>query len=1153
MNTRLLLIAGGAVLATAACVEHRPIRNGLSTESVYLEKEGLTAPDTRYTRENDDNWLYRVTVVGASSPNVVGDYAFPGIEGGARLVKFRFRDNALQIVSADQLQEDRADDPNDDLATTEQNVLLEFAGQHVDVKLHESLDGERTNLLEENTEAPWQERQKFRVDFSTSSLDPITNAAWFYGELLSWCAGTVATHYVPDSFTWEKTCDQADVDAELQARRDAYESACDDIDDKSSAECKAAKEAIRSAPLGCSETGSEEMGFEVEVTYQLSVTGGCYDMIMLATGTGTSTVRYRFSFYRPKTGTNTVSDSGETTFEPGYAPFEIAEKDIANKKYGVFQILNLFRDHDTGLFSGNTIAQRWNPEREDPAVFYFHPGFPPQYKSMFTDEIKASTNKVLEDANSKLRVDFRDFDDGGIDRKHGDIRYSFVTWHHDIDTTLGLLGYGPSTADPRTGEVLSATLNLYNIGLDIYRYRIQNFLEAKGGLAKPDPEKPWEEIECLEGETVKPGDPLRCADEGKQAEKLCDENNAGGERDCPQEGKDAEAACVGTPRLGSALFVEMRRTMDIPEATATGTKADFVPKATQPEFEKNFQRILPELRYAEPGYNAYVYRTGDHQSRLPDLQAKMAKDRAFQEKLDRIANNQNPFEGKALYSRDGIESQLGFMDEFRDWQKVHTELKDDREQLFARNNVHVFEDTDAIQAIAKSARHCVARGDRKFTWESDAEYSARIIDRVVFKTAIHEFGHNMGLRHNFYGSADPVYMRTDEVSASVMDYVAPWAEATTPRAWGRYDELAMSWIYGDKAAQDGALAENPLYCTDEHRSRSPLCRAFDLGVTPAQIVLNSIEEYDWLYDLRNKRAYRKFWDTSGYVGGVYGAVYDIQRMWHLALFDWGGGGVQNILKRLDQVDNPQGVKTDQEYDEISVDFYNDISAAIGMTMAFYDSILNEPASARNYQTEYDPFYGDVIRIGIIIDKLFATFAFMDLQDISAYNPNVATYASMYDAAFGTQNDALAQRVLDDMLGANYDTFPWFKYYALNIFAAVTNSNLIGNIQYRDRIAIQRYNREADLEEIYGEGTVAEATRSDNLSQTFLRDGEEYIYSYLTDRSWHLVASKSKSPVSYQFMKEYNEGLRSDAATDSDNYGLKILLAYYEYFNNFVGF
>jgi hypothetical protein len=47
-------------------------------------------------------------------------------------------------------------------------------------------------------------------------------------------------------------------------------------------------------------------------------------------------------------------------------------------------------------------------------------------------------------------------------------------------------------------------------------------------------------------------------------------------------------------------------------------------------------------------------------------------------------------------------------------------------------------------------------------------------------------------------------------------------------------------------------------------------------------VLNAIEQYDWLYELRNKRAYRKFWDTSGYVGGVYASIYDIQRMWHLA-------------------------------------------------------------------------------------------------------------------------------------------------------------------------------------------------------------------------------------------------------------------------------
>jgi hypothetical protein len=160
---------------------------------------------------------------------------------------------------------------------------------------------------------------------------------------------------------------------------------------------------------------------------------------------------------------------------------------------------------------------------------------------------------------------------------------------------------------------------------------------------------------------------------------------------------------------------------------------------------------------------------------------------------------------------------------------------------------------------------------------------------------------------------------------------------------------------------------------------------------------------------------------------------------------------------------------------------------------------------------------------------------------------------MYDAPFGSQNLALSQRVLDNMLGANYDTFPWFKYYALNIFAAVTNSNLVGNVDLRDRIAIKRYNRAEDLAAEYGPDAIDEAMSPENLSGLFEFEGEEYVYTYVEDRAWHLVASRSKSPVSYQFIREYNEALRANADTDQDNYGLKILLAYYEYYNNFVGF
>ena len=1140
MKTRILL-ASGAALLLSACVEHRPIRNTLSSEAVYLDKAGLTQPDTTFTDPGDVNWIYRTTVVGASSPNVVGNYAFPGVEGSARLVRFRFRDNALQMVNAQSLMRDDAADPNDDLATTDDNVLLEFAGQHVDVKLHENLDGERTNLLEENTELPWEQRQKFRVDFSSSSMDPITNSAWFYGELLSWCASTVAVHYVPDSFSWENACDDAAVQAEKDDRKAAWDAACDGLEADSD-DCKAAQAAVLAQPMKCSETGGEAMNLELEVTYNLTIEGGCYDLVTLATGTGTSTIRYHLSFYRPRKGT--------------YVPEEIGEKDIVNKKYGVFQNLNLFRDHDTGLLSAKSLIQRWDPNRTDPVVYYFHPGVPPAYKKQFADEIAPATNKVLEDAGAKLRIQFKDWNDGGIDRKHGDMRYSFINWHHDIDTTLGLLGYGPSTPDPRTGEVLSATVNLYNIGLDTYRFRIQNFLESEGGLAKPDETKAWEDTECTAGATVQPADPIRCDDIAKKASTDCAANNPTGERDCDTEAADAKAACLKRPRLASGLFEEMRNNQNLPTGdAATWEKSDFLPTPQQPDFDKNYQRVLPELRFAEPGWNPFVYGYQSNQTRLADFLTKKARHAQLQTKLDKIVLGENPFANVALSTKDGIEAQLKFGDEMREWRKLHQELADDQRMLFGRNNVELFDDQDAITAISRAARKCVDRADGKHTWESDKEYSDRIIEHVVFKTGIHEFGHTMGLRHNFYGSADAVYIRPggEEISASVMDYVSPVEEAATHRGWGRYDELAMQWIYGTQSKRDAAMKEHPLYCTDEHVGRSPLCRQFDLGVTPSQIVLNAIEQYDWLYELRNKRAYRKFWDTSAYVGAVYDSIYSIQRMWYLALFDWGGGGVQDMLKSLDQVDDPTHVKTDLEYDQIATDFYSDVGAAIGMTMSFYDAVLNQPASTRNYQTEFDPYYGDVLRIGIIIDKLFATFAFMDLQDVSGYNPNLSTYVTMYDAPFNNKNDALSQRVLDDMLGANYDTFPWFKYYALNIFASVTNTNLFTNTQYRDRIAIKRYDRASDLEAEFGQGVIAEATRSDNISQTFVKDGEEYVYTYVTDRAWHLVAAKSKSPVSYQFIKEYNENLNGNGDDTTDNYGLKILLAYYEYFNNFVGY
>ncbi len=1027
------------------CVDHRPIRNGLSDESIYLEKEDLTAPNPKLGENSqDDGWLYRINIIEASDPNITE--SFPGYESSTRYVRFRFREDALQVTDAQLLQSDDPDNPNDDDLYRADTVIMEFPGKHVDIKLRESLDGERSNHLEENTEENWKERQQFKVDFEEMKVSPEDAIGAINGYFFNECAKEVSTQLVPDSYKWDK--------------EDQY------------------------------------LSFNVEVNYKLNVAGYlCYSWAFLGQHTfdtnviDSGTIVYKFNFYR----------TGPSDFKPVL----VDEKDPVNKKYGVFQNLNLYTDTATGLLGGKRLMKIWNPDQEE-ITYYFAKGFPEKFKHFFTGAggIQENTNAVLSEGGGKMRVAFKEYNDGGIERELGDIRYSFVTWFQNHNAN-GPLGYGPSTSDPRTGEIISANVNGYNYAYSLLGFLAREFLTDAGAEEGIDLEG-----SCEPGTIAKPAD-----------EKM---------------------------RLDSALFDEMRFVMDFPEEQQTGTSADFIPEPKDPRFLEILNRILPEARYSYPGWNAYTYR--NPQQMDPHAFAEMMiKEAEFRQTMDAISMGENPFGTTPLYSADGIEQQNEFREQFQDWKKNHREYNALKKMIKSTQSIYEFEPGNYLHDLSRTGRLC--KDDGK--WESNDEYAERFTDNVMHHIYIHEFGHTLGLRHNFYGSTDRLHHREGEVSNSVMDYISIGAEAGTKHEWGLYDEWALKWIYGSESTKTEAMEQKLLYCTDEHRILSPMCRAYDYGATPAEVVLNDIENYDWNYKYRNRRAYRQFWNTGGYYGRVYNSIFPVQRAWYLGIFDWSGGGIQQILKRLDQVDG-QPILEQIEYDEMAIDIFNDLAVANEMILAYYDAIINQSASFRNYQTEFDPFYGDIRRIGIINDKLFATFAFMDLQEVY-YSPNIYTYAAMYDSPIGTRAARLSERVLDNMLGANYDTFPWFKYYALNIFASVVNSNLVDDIALKERIAIWRFNSAADLHERFPEEAIAEALRDDNSQQTFLHKGEEYVYTYLEDRAWHLVARKTRSPVSFQYIRDYNDSLYGGADRDKDTYALKILLAYHDYYNNFVGF
>ena len=96
--------------------------------------------------------------------------------------------------------------------------------------------------------------------------------------------------------------------------------------------------------------------------------------------------------------------------------------------------------------------------------------------------------------------------------------------------------------------------------------------------------------------------------------------------------------------------------------------------------------------------------------------------------------------------------------------------------------------------------------------------SDELLRFIVADFFVHEVGHNLGLRHNFIGSADRSNYEVNQSSTSVMDYVIGM-----PRP-GTYDEDAMRYGYGD-----GALDDSYLYCTDEGVPFNPACTRWDLG------------------------------------------------------------------------------------------------------------------------------------------------------------------------------------------------------------------------------------------------------------------------------------------------------------------------------------
>jgi Met-zincin len=1071
-------------VASGGCVAQRPSRNGVFNENQYVRKDFLTRAGDG---GQDPGWMLKATVTDVSTPDPLGDVfgIFAGSESGGALVRFVVTQDKLQMVNMREMTSAPS-------AGRIPEVVNAWPITNVDLKYRINLDGEKTNFYEENQELDWQVRQWVKINFAKNDMSDVAPLGDFTSDLLSRCTdiGNASATLVPNSFVVDEPADYMQWQVQIALPLKWDDEAC--------------------------VTAYGELG---ETALRL--------------GRQTVTFNLLYSMVRSKLPAQMT-----------YKPLEVAEKDPIRHKYGPIEYTTISRDEASGQLAARQLVIRFDPEK--PIVWYFAQGFPEQYKAVFTGPggVAEQTNKLLSDANVKARVSFKNFDeDLGLNqapREYGDVRYSFLRWISDRDMQSYWAGVTQFVVDPRTGEAVSSSISFNDFAIkDYYVQRLDAFLQMLGASNDVNSSNDWPDAgPCKDGDTM----PI------------------------------AQADVVANHNGNSSLYQKMQQYLQKPAGTYGNLgPQDFI-ASQDADFFHAYYALSPYYVFADPDMNPFVVPEGGAGVLGPGEIWKLMKQEADWRAITRSIDR-----GEAPYTDvtgpSGLQNATSFLNHFKELTLAHKDLM--YRKNFIHRNMHL-DTPDAFSfesVVARDARHCI-----NGKWESKTDWVQNLIYTYWSQVMWHEFGHSLGLEHNFMASIDatnfPHYkdgQGKDHVglnASSVMEYNASPDRVFWHAGWAPYDEGAISWIYANTAPTappDGAVAagisgqvsktapwNDPkgfaadgkgeiqfLYCNEYHLKYTPFCRQGDLGRTPSEIMANAIDSYEWQYQWRNFRTYRKIWDNTYYADGPAGMIVDMRRFLSLWAFDWSTGELADTMRRIG-IKNPDPNGSDQEYfGQLTNKFNAEVSTANQMVAAFHKAIIQQSSGERPYRTIYDKYYGDVTQQGIILDKLFAMQGWTALWPTENYDPNQAgSYIASYSGLGDSSYDYIAGDTVNSMIGGQYDVYPYFVPLAVAQFAQDTHSpSFSGYPQVRDWIGGHTFTRLQDFLDYFrdlavqnnyaGCDTFAQCTYdprplSDTHNEFFGPDLRKWIWAYIADRNQWVAVQKERNTASYVIVRNYTD-------------------------------
>ncbi len=306
----------------------------------------------------------------------------------------------------------------------------------------------------------------------------------------------------------------------------------------------------------------------------------------------------------------------------------------------------------------------------------------------------------------------------------GDLRYNTVPYVEQNGG--GLLGLGPSSMDPETGEVVHAAANIYGVPLDTWAAGSQQVMDVLNGDLTLSQLVTGQDIKDYVFANLNPTDPRR-----------------------PAKGPwSSQSPLVSEPNRPLSSFGRVQGNLN-----ALLTK--YVDQGSPPVQVQNRRQVVEQLIKNNPALEDTLFG-------LPEVQVAvkaLTTNKGFQERLKADPQfyrqvSRNVLLGidpiteareKMLHTADpsiGCFYEYGYADE--DYLGVAKRKKAQYDALFSRYTTSGSPKCTSASACSPAEAKTLARADVFDDLRAEAYRSI----------AEHEIGHTLGLRHNFIGSAD---------------------------------------------------------------------------------------------------------------------------------------------------------------------------------------------------------------------------------------------------------------------------------------------------------------------------------------------------------------------------------------------------------------